>query len=154
VLRNSLLTIHILGVIAWLGFGGYELLLSHEIRKARGTNAEIPLMRIYGRYAGLVAIATLIVAIAGSAMAWFFGWGFFSSLWLGIKQTIMLAIVLDMALMSPIFIRTANEIKALPDSIGPQLDSVRALLTRVDRHVLPMRLGALVAVVLAVWRPA
>lgn len=37
MLRDSLLTIHVLGVIVWLGFGGYELLLSHEIRKARGT---------------------------------------------------------------------------------------------------------------------
>ena len=154
MLRNSLLTIHILGVIAWLGLGGYELLLSHEIRKARGTSTEIPLIRIYGRHAALVAIATLIVAIAGGAMAWFLGWGFFNSLWLGIKQAIMLVILLDMAIMSPIFIRTANEIKALPDSAGPQLDSVRSLLARVDRHVILMRFGALVAVVLAVWRPA
>jgi hypothetical protein len=153
MLRNGLLTIHVIGVIAWLGFGGYELLLSHEIRKARGTNTEIALMRIYGRYAGLVAIATLIVAVAGVAMAWLLGWGFFNSAWLGIKQAIMLAILFDMAITAPIFIRTANEIKALPESIGPQLDSVRALLARVDRHVIPMRLGALVAVVLAVWRP-
>jgi hypothetical protein len=55
MLRNSLPTIHILGVIAWLGLGSYELLLSREIRKARGTGMEILLIRVYGRYAGLVA---------------------------------------------------------------------------------------------------
>lgn len=154
MLRDSLLTIHILGVIAWLGLGGYELLLSHEIRKARDTAMEIPLIRIYGRYAGLVAAATLVVAVAGGAMALLLGWGFFNQLWLGIKQAIMLAILLDIAFMTPTFIRTANAIKALPDSAGPQLDSVRSLLARVERHVVPMRLGALVAVVLAVWRPA
>ena len=153
MLRDSLLTVHILGVIAWLGFGGYELLLSHEIRKARGTVMEIPLIRIYGRYAGLVAAATLVVAITGGAMAWFLGWGFFKYIWLGIKQAIMLAILLDIAFMAPSFIRTGNEIKALPDSGGAQLDSVRKLLARVERHVIPMRLGALVAVVLAVWWP-
>lgn len=153
MLRDSLLTIHIIGVIVWLGLGAYELLLSHEIRRARGTPVEIPLIRIYGRYAGLVAAATFVVAIAGGAMSWFLGWGFFKHLWLGIKQAIMLAILLDIALMTPTFIRTADEIKALPDSAGPQLDSVRALLARVERHVIPMRLGALVAVVLAVWRP-
>jgi hypothetical protein len=154
MLRNSLLTIHILGVIAWLGRGAYELLLSHEVRRARGTIMEIPLIRVYGRYAGLVVVATLVVACAGGAMASFLGWGFFTSLWLGIKQAIMLAILLAMAIMLPVFIRTANAIKALPDSMGPQLDSVRTLLERVDRHVIAMRFGALVAVVLAVWGPS
>lgn len=154
MLRDSLLTIHILGVIVWLGFGAYELLLAREIRSARGTAMEIPLIRIYGRYAGLVAAATLIVALAGGAMAVFLKWGFFNQLWLGIKQAIMLAILLDIAWMTPTFIRTGNEIKALPDNPGPQLDSVRSLLAQVERHVIPMRLGALAAVVLAVWRPA
>jgi hypothetical protein len=64
----------------------------------------------------------------------------------------MVAILLDMALMTPIFIRTANEIKLLPDSAGSQLDSVRALLSRVStRH--SHATGAFVAVILAVWRP-
>lgn len=153
MLRDTLLTFHILGVIVWLGFGFYELLLSREIRNARGTSLEIPLIRIHGRHAGLVAIATLVVAAMGISMSVFLGWGFFQHLWLGIKQTIMLAILVDMALLTPTFKRAFDQIAALDDSDGPGLERCRATLARIHRHVVPMRVGGVVAVVLAVWRP-
>ena len=153
MLRNLLLTIHLLAVIVWLGFGAYELLLSREIRKARGTPLEIDLIRIYGRYAGVVAVATLVVAISGFLMAALFGWGFFSQFWLGAKQIIMLLILADMVYMIPTFIATAKATNALTDSSGEPLERTRLLLAKVERHVVPMRLGALVAVVLAVWKP-
>lgn len=153
VLRNLLLTIHILGVIVWLGFGAYELLLSREIRRARGTPLEIDLIRIYGRYAGFVAVATLVVALAGILMSAFVGWGFFTSFWLGAKQTIMLLILADMAYLIPTFVATAKATAELTHPGGEVLDHTRQLLERVERHVVPMRLGALLAVVLAVWKP-
>lgn len=153
MLRDTLLTIHILAVIVWLGFGLYELLLSHEIHKAKGTPLEVPLIRIYGRYSSIVAIATLVVAIMGILMATLLGWGFFQQLWLGIKQAIMLAIILDMVWLTPTFQRAYKEIAALRDAPGPELEQCRATLALIHRHVIPMRLGAIVAVVLAVWRP-
>jgi uncharacterized membrane protein len=91
VIRNVLLSIHILAVVVWLGCGLYELVLTREIHRARGSAEEIPLLRIYGRYAGIVAIATLVTAAAGVSMSLMLGWGFFSVLWLGIKQGIMAA---------------------------------------------------------------
>lgn len=151
--RNLLLTLHVLGVIAWLGFGAYELLLSREIRKARDTPLEVQLIRIYGKYAGLVALGTLVVAVAGVLMSIVVGWGFFTSLWLGIKQIIMLVVLADMAYLVPTFIATAKATRDLTDSGGGSIDRTRALLAKVETHVVPMRLGALVAVVLAVWRP-
>ena len=51
--------------------------------------------------------------------------------WLGAKQAIMLLVLAVMVCMVPIFVATA----------------------KVERYVVPMRIGALVAVVLAVWRP-
>ncbi len=153
VLRNLLLTVHILGVIVWLGFGAYELLLSREIRRARGTPLEVELIRIYGRYAGLVALATVVVAIAGTLMSVLIGWGFFTSLWLGAKQAIMLLILADMIYMVPTFIATAKATAVLSYPGGSVLDHTRHLLEKVERHVVPMRIGALVAVVLAVWKP-
>ncbi len=137
----------------WLGFGAYELLLSREIRRARDTPLEIDLIRIYGRYAGLVALATLVVAVAGASMSVFVGWGFFTSLWLGTKQVIMLLILADMVFMVPTFIATAKATAKLSYPGGQVLDHTRHLLERVERHVIPMRIGALVAVVLAVWKP-
>lgn len=51
--------------------------------------------------------------------------------WLGAKQAIMLLILAAMVCMVPTFVVTAE----------------------VERYVVPMRIGVLVAVVLAVWRP-
>jgi len=153
MLRTVLLSTHLLAVIVWLGFGLYELLLLREIRKARGAPEEAALLRIYGRYAGVVAIATLVVAAAGVAMALMLGWGFFGALWLGLKQAIMAAIILGMIVLTPLFIRTYAAIGAISEGDGASLATARDLIGRVERYVVLMRLGGVVAVVLAVWRP-
>lgn len=153
MLRNILLSIHILAVVVWLGFGLYELLLTREIRLARGLPEEIPLIRIYGRYAGVVAIATLVVAAAGVAMSTLLGWGFFSVLWLGIKQGIMAAIIIGMIVLTPLFIRTYSAISRISGPHSEELQSARTLIGRIERYVILMRLGGVVAIVLAVWRP-
>jgi hypothetical protein len=92
--------------VVWLGCGLYELFLVREIRRARSSAEEIPLLRIYGRYAGIVAIATLATAGAGVFMSIMLGWGFFTVLWLGIKQGIMAAIILAMLVLAPLFLKT------------------------------------------------
>jgi uncharacterized membrane protein len=153
VVRSALLTAHILGVIVWLGFGAYELLLSRDIRRARGTQHEIVLITIYGKYAGYVALATLVVAIAGALMSLLLDFGFFSSFWLGTKQVIMLAVLADMVYLVPTFIATAKATSTLAEAGASALEYTRALLAKVERHVIPMRIAALVAVILAVWRP-
>jgi len=153
VIRTFLLSIHLLAVIVWLGFGLYELLLVREIHKARGLPEEVPLIRIYGRYAGIVAVATLVVAAAGVAMAVILGWGFFTVLWLGVKQAIMAAIILGMVVLTPRFARAYAAIAALSGDSAGSLEAARAAIQRVEAPVLLMRIGGLVAVVLAVWRP-
>jgi hypothetical protein len=153
VLRSTLLSIHILAVVVWLGCGLYELLLVREIRRAQGSAEEIPLLRIYGRYAGIVAIATLVTAGAGVFMSIMLGWGFLTVLWLGIKQWIMAAIILAMIFLAPLFIKTYAAIGAVSDSDSGSLQVARNLISRVERYVVLMRLGGVVAVLLAVWRP-
>jgi ABC-type multidrug transport system permease subunit len=153
VLRNTLLSIHILAVVVWLGCGLYELLLTREIRRAHGAPEEIPLLRIYGRYAGIVAIATLFTAAAGALMSIMLGWGFFSVLWLGIKQGIMVAIILAMIFLTPLFMKTYAAISAVSDSDSTSLQIARDLIARVERYVLLMRFGGVISVLLAVWRP-
>lgn len=155
MLRDSLLTLHVFSVIVWLGCGIYERFLTVEISRAKGTSMEVPLLKIYGRYAGVIAIATILVALFGVLMSWLLGWGFFntSHLWLTIKQGIMLAILLDMVYMLPVFIKGGKLIQNLPEEGGNMLKEVHALLGRIDRHVVPMRVGASIAVVLAIFRP-
>lgn len=153
MLRTILLSAHVLAVVVWLGFGLYELLLLKEIRRARGRPEEAALLRIYGRYAGIVAIATLVVAVAGVAMTFAFGWGFFNVLWLGLKQAIMAAIIVGMIVLTPLFMRTYAAIGAINDADPATLAPARDAIGRVESHVILMRLGGLVAVVLAIWRP-
>ncbi len=153
VLRNTLLSIHILAVVVWLGCGLYELLLTREIRRAHDSPEEIPLLRIYGRYAGIVAVATLVTAAAGVSMSIMLGWGFFTVLWLGIKQGIMAAVILAMIFLTPLFLKTYAAISAVSDSDSPSLQVARELIIRVESYVLLMRLGGVVSVLLAVWRP-
>jgi len=153
MLLKTLLTIHILGVIVWIGFGVYELLLSREIRQARGTAVEIALIRISTRYGGIIALATLVVAATGVLMVISLDWNFFQQLWLIILQAIMLAILLDMAWLTPTFRRAFKEVKALPDIPGPELVQCRETIAKIHTHVLLMRIGAVVAVVVAVFKP-
>ena len=153
ILRNTLLSIHILAVIVWLGFGFYELLLTREIRKARGSAEEIPLIRIYGRYAGIVAIATLITALAGAAMTMVHRWGFFSVFWLGVKQGIMSAIILGMILLTPLFAELYKSIAAVDSDAPASINETREIMDRVEQYVLLMRVGGVIAVLLAVWKP-
>ena len=81
------------------------------------------------------------------------GWGFFTSIWLGAKQAIMLLVLAVMVCMVPTFVATAKATAALDHSGGSVPENTRQLLAKVERYVVPMRIGALVAVVLAVWRP-
>jgi uncharacterized membrane protein len=153
MLRTILLSIHVLAVIVWLGFGLYELLLVREIRRARVLPEEVALIRIYGRYAGIVAIATLVVAAAGVAMALLLGWGFFSVLWLGLKQAIMSAIILGMIVLTPLFIRIYARIGEISGANASSVEAAREVIGRAEPYVVLMRLGGLLAVVLAIWRP-
>jgi hypothetical protein len=152
--RTILLSIHLVAVIVWLGAGLHDLFLTREIRRARGLPQEIPLLKLYGRHAGLAPAAVLVVAAAGLAMSLFLGWGFFTMLWLGIKQAIMASIVVGMALLTPQFAQAAVSIAALADGDSTGLEEIRGVVARIERYSNLMRLGGLLAVVLAVWRPA
>ncbi len=153
MLRDILLTAHVFGVIVWLGCGLYEFFLAHEIKKARGSSLEIPLIQLYGKYAPVVAVATLVVAAMGILMSIFLGWGFFQHFWLGLKQLIMLLIIVDMVLLVPTFKLATDQINSLSDDPAI-LPAYHETFAKIERHVSLMRLGASIAVVLAIFRPA
>ena len=60
MLRNTLLTFHILFVVVWLGGGLYDVFLAHEAKKARGTDLEVPVLRMKMYYGRVVALATVL----------------------------------------------------------------------------------------------
>jgi len=148
ILRNTLLA-----VVVWLGGGGFMLFVNHHVVHYRDTPAEAPLLRLIATSGPIVAIATVLVAITGALMSWFDGWGFFQVLWLGIKQGIMVAVLVTMVGLEGRFRRLANEINALPPGRGSGTPEIREVLQSVHLPEVAMRLGALFALGPAVWRP-
>jgi hypothetical protein len=152
-MRSTLLTFHLLGVVVWLGAGLYELFLDHEIRRARGTPAEVSLARVYCRYGPVVAVATLLVAATGVLQASLLGWGYFTSLWLGGKQVLMLLVLGILAALVPTFLRMGHLVSAHAEGAAELSAEARALFARVRPNVLLMRAAALMALLLGTFRP-
>lgn len=151
--REILLTIHLLAVIVWLGFGFFELWLGRIFLADPDSVAAAPLIRIIYRSDIVVFAATLIVFAAGTTQTIVFGWGWFESLWLGAKQSIMLAILATVAVILPRALELGRLINALPEGPGPTSQEVVSCYKRLEPAYWLMRLAGLVAVVLAVWKP-
>jgi uncharacterized membrane protein len=154
MLRNSLLTIHVLSVIVWLGCGLYELFLAHELKRARGTSGEVRLARIYLKYAAPVPIATLLVAGTGVWMAIALNYGFFQVLWLGIKQGLMVVVLVIFASILPPFLKFQRLLNALPADASALPAEASGLFGKLEPWLVVMRVLGTIAVVFAIWRPA
>jgi uncharacterized membrane protein SirB2 len=149
-LRNILLTVHLLSVV--VGAGLYDFFLTREIASAVGQPAELSLIRIHLRYGPVIAVAMFLVFISGVLMSVFLGWGFFTSTWLG-EQFLMLAILIMLIGFVPLVVRLARAVQALGNNAISATEEIRVLIRRGERYEVAMRLAALIALVLAVWRP-
>ncbi len=153
MIRNTLLSIHILAIITWIGVGFFQLYLGRRFLAAKGTVLEAPLIRIvYG--SDLVVFGSTIVAFAtGIALAIHESYGFFTVFWLGTKQAIMLLVIVIIALIFPMAMKLNAAINALPQGPGPATEDIRALYRKLEPWYWSMRVLAVIAVLLAVWRP-
>jgi hypothetical protein len=154
LLRGSLLSIHLLCVIVWLGCGLYELFLSRDIRRAAGGAAEFHRFSTWFRYQEVIPVATVLVAVSGFLMSSLLGWGYFTSLWLGLKQGIMLAILAGMALVGPRMVRLKREFLALPSREAVVPAEIRVAFFAAEPWFVAMRIAGVTSVLLAVWRPS
>lgn len=153
MLRSALLTFHLAGVVLWLGGGAYEFYVAQQARRWRGTAAELPLLRIVASTGPVVAVSMVLVAATGVLMSWLLDWGFFRVFWLGAVQAIMgVALLIMFSILRPYY-RAGELMRALPPGPGPATDEIRAILARLDPWIVAMRVGGLVAFVLAIWKP-
>lgn len=74
-------------------------------------------------------------------------------LWLGIKQAIMILVIVIVAFIFPTAMKLNAAIKLLPAGPGPVTDEIRELYRKLEPWYWIMRILAVVAVLLAVWRP-
>jgi hypothetical protein len=153
MLRSVLLSIHILSVIVWLGCGLYELFLARELKLARGNPAELHFARMYLKYAAPVPVATILVALTGVLMALFLGWGFFQYFWLGIKQALMLGVLIIFASIIPDFLRFKTAVEALPAETELLPSENACQFDALEPWLITMRIMGTAAVVLAVFKP-
>ena|SRR5450755_2456847 len=153
MIRNTLLSIHILAIITWIGAGFFELYLGRRFLAAKGTVLEAPLIRIVYGSDLVVFGATIVAFVAGIAMAIYEGYWFFTVLWLGIKQAIMVLVIIIVCFIFPTAMKLNAAIKLLPDGLGPVTDDIRELYLKLEPWYWLMRVLALMAVFLAVWRP-
>jgi hypothetical protein len=153
MIRNTLLSIHILAIITWIGAGFFELYLGRRFLAAKGTVLEAPFIRIVYGSDLVVFIATIVALLAGVAMAIYEGYWFFTVLWLGIKQAIMLLIIVIVVFIFPTAMKLNVAINLLPAGPGPANDDIRELYRKLEPWYWVMRILAVIAVLLAVWRP-
>jgi hypothetical protein len=151
-MRELLLVVHILSVIVWLGCGLYELFLTYELKKARGTNLELDLMRFYLKYSAPVPIATLLVAMTGATMAIVLDWGFFQQFWLGTKQVLMVGVLIIFASVLPPFIKLGGIVKSLPADVTALPEEAAVLFDRIEPWLVVMRIMGALAVFFAVFK--
>jgi len=154
MLRSALLTVHLLAVILWLGGGAYELYVARQARRYRGTPVELPLLRMVASTGPVIAVAMVLVAVTGVVMSWLLDWGFFRVFWLGAVQAIMgVALVIMFSILRPYY-RAGELMRALPPGPGEATEEIRAILARLDPWIVAMRVGALAAALLAIWKPS
>jgi uncharacterized membrane protein len=153
MLRDTLLTVHILSIIVWLGGGLYDFFVSHEIKKAHERPEGVVLTRLYLKYIGPVAAGTILVLITGVWMSLALGHGFFQTLWLGTKQGLMLVALATIPILVPLFRQLGDAMDALPDDASALSSEAVTALRRIDPPMIVARSAGAIAVVLAVWRP-
>jgi hypothetical protein len=153
LIHALLLSVHLLGVAFWIGLGFAQLYVGRQFRLARGTDLEAPLLRLTLRLNGWVIAATLTAAAAGVGLAVVTGLGFFHQLWLGAKQAIMLAVFAMAAAIGPAAARVGRTAALLPPGPGPASEAARIDLERMLPWEVAMRVAAVAALLLAVWRP-
>ena len=153
MLRNSLLTLHLLFIVVWLGGGLYDVFLANEAKKTRGTLLELPLLRMKMFYGRAVAVATILVGLTGVLMSSTVGWGYFTVLWLGVKQAIMIAVLVGFVAVTPVVVKMNREFERHAGATDLASERLRALSKQADVYYNLMRVGALIALALAVWKP-
>jgi len=151
--REIFLTLHIFGVIVWLGFGFFELWIGRIVMSNPDAQSAAPMMRLAYRADIVVFMATLLVFAIGIAQTVLFGWGWFGTLWLGVKQSLMIAILVMVAVIFPHATGIGKLIGKLPDGDGPVTPEITKAYGWLEPWYWTMRLAGAVAVVFAVAKP-
>lgn len=152
-----LLIVHLSGVAVWLGGALYErVFLVGNLRRLRGTGHESNVLRMMLSTEGYFLAASTAVLITGIVLSVMSGAGFFRLTWLGVKQGVMLGIlILFVTYVGPQMKRLKESLSAQmeKDSFAVLPESCHKTVTKITYMFDIAHAGVLLNIVMAVWKP-
>jgi uncharacterized membrane protein len=147
-----LLIIHLIGVCGWLGGAVYErLFIVGGIRRAKGTDQEAHLVELMLSTVPFFLTSVLLILITGISMAVLADYRFFGWDWLGLKQYVMVAILLGfVSYIGPTMGKIGKQVKSRLAEGKQVTDETRDLIRRVTILLDVVHLGVLLNLVLGV----
>lgn len=147
-----LLIIHLISVCGWLGGAVYErIFIVGGIRRSKGTVHEARLIKLMLSTAPFFLTSVVLILITGISMSIMADYQFFSWDWLGLKQYLMVVILLGFFLLiGPMMGKIGQQVKSRLAEDQQVTDETRGLIRRVAILFDIMHLGVLVNLILGV----
>jgi uncharacterized membrane protein len=149
------LTLHILSAVVWLGGALYEtFFVFRNVREHRGSVTGLAFIRVFLGAAPYFAISIITLIVTGILLTVMTGGGFFQVPWLGIKQGVMLTIVLIIVtFIMPRMKVVEKEVTQAIEKGCALTESTYQRLTKVWRMLDLIHVLAVINIILAVWKP-
>lgn len=149
-----LLILHILAVCCWLGGAMYErFFIVGGIKRAKGTELEVPMIKLMLSTAAFFLTSVMIILITGIIMTIMNDYGVLDWSWVGVKQYIFLLIMLTFFLViGPRMGWISKQVKAAQDKGTGVDDATRVLIRRIVIIFDIMHVGVLINIILAVTK--
>ncbi|WP_028548480.1 DUF2269 family protein [Paenibacillus sp. UNC451MF] len=153
-MTKILLIIHLIAVCCWLGGAIYErIFIVGGIHRAKGTELEASLTKLLLSTVTFFLTSVLTILITGIIMTVSSGYGFLEWTWIGVKQYILLAIILVFFLyIGPRMGRIGKQLKASLEK-NEGVDEETRSLTRHNAVIFDIvHLGVLINLILGVTK--
>lgn len=149
-----LLVLHLIAVCCWLGGALYErCFIVSGYRKEKGSELEGPLLKLLLSSVPFFFTSMITILITGITMTIMHNYGFLQWSWIGLKQYIMLGILLlIMFYIAPRMAGIGKQLKANLERGEGVNDVMRSQTNRVILFLDIMHLGVLFNVILGVTK--
>jgi len=149
-----LLILHLVAVCCWLGGALYErCYIVSGIRREKGSELEAPLLKMMLSTVSFFLTSVLTILITGIIMTIMRNYGFLQWSWIGLKQYIMLGILIAFILyIGPRMAGLGKQLKANLERGEGVDDGMRSLKNRIVLFLDIMHLGVLFNLILGLTK--
>jgi len=149
------LTLHLLGVALWLGGAIYErLFVFAGVTKHEGTPLELLYTKILLRTQAFFLLSVLLLLVGGVGMTIFYRLGFFPASWLGIKQgVVVVMLVIFAGVIGPTMKKTEQQVHTLGDKAATVTTEIRRNVHKFQLALDIVHVGLVFNFLLGIWQP-